>query len=343
MRLSGIVALLHFHTGGRASSGTGFGALVVGLGLAAGASAQDTITLRDGSTIRAKVVKETDSSIWVDLGSTLLELERAEIVERQREEAGEASIGVGDGEDRLYTVESGLAERSPKELAKAFGDAVVKVSTPRGLGSGFIIHPDGYAITNAHVVQGERKIRCTVWERTEHEFKRMLIEDVRIIAVNNHIDLAMIKMEHPDGKPFKTVNIQGGEELAAGQSVFAIGNPLGLERTLSRGVISTTSRSFEGLAYIQTDTQINPGNSGGPLFNDRGEVIGVTNMGIPMGEGLNFAIPARYLKDFIEHRDAFSFDAENPNSGYEYKDGPGRKRAGSPPQLDDETKVDQDG
>ena len=95
----------------------------------------------------------------------------------------------------------------------------------------------------------------------------------------------MIKMEHPDGKAFKTVNVQGAEDLAAGQSVFAIGNPLGLERTLSRGVISTTSRSFEGLAYIQTDTQINPGNSGGPLFNDRGEVIGVTNMGIPMGEG----------------------------------------------------------
>lgn len=315
--------------------------VLVGLGLGGQSLGQDTITLKDGSTIRARVVKETDSSIWVDLGSTLLELDRAEIVERLRDAGEEASAEGGD-EDRLYTVRSGLAERSPKDLAKMFGDAVVKVSTPSGLGSGFIVHPDGYAITNAHVVQGERKIRCTVWERSEHEFKRILIEDVRIIAVNNHIDLAMIKMEHPDAKAFTTVNIQGDGELAAGQDVFAIGNPLGLERTLSRGVVSTASRSFGGLAYIQTDTQINPGNSGGPLFNDRGEVIGVTNMGIPMGEGLNFAIPARYVRDFIDHREAFSFDAENPNSGYVYKDGPGRKRAGAPAQLDDETKVDDD-
>ncbi len=315
--------------------------MLVGLGLGGQSLGQDTITLKDGSTIRARVVKETDSSIWVDLGSTLLELDRAEIVERLRDAGEEASAEGGD-EDRLYTVRSGLAERSPKDLAKMFGDAVVKVSTPSGLGSGFIVHPDGYAITNAHVVQGERKIRCTVWERSEHEFKRILIEDVRIIAVNNHIDLAMIKMEHPDAKAFTTVNIQGDGELAAGQDVFAIGNPLGLERTLSRGVVSTASRSFGGLAYIQTDTQINPGNSGGPLFNDRGEVIGVTNMGIPMGEGLNFAIPARYVRDFIDHREAFSFDAENPNSGYVYKDGPGRKRAGAPAQLDDETKVDDD-
>jgi serine protease Do len=237
----------------------------------------------------------------------------------------------------LYRVIRDAPERSPKELAKKFGEAVIMVSTPSGLGSGFIIHPDGYAITNAHVIQGETRIKCTVYEQGELAFRKRIIDDVEIIAVNHHIDLALIKMTDEDGKPFPTVYIQDAEDLSAGQSVFAIGSPLGLERTLTRGVISTTQRNFEGLTYIQTNTQINPGNSGGPLFNDRGEVIGVTNMKIPLGEGLGFAIPIRYVRDFIRNRDAFAFDKNNPNSGYEYDDPPGRSRFGPPPILDDAT------
>src|SRR5690606_10267850 len=143
--------------------------------------------------------------------------------------------------------------------------------------------------------------------------------DVQIIAVNNHIDLALLKITHPDenGK-FDFAPLDKDEKLEIGQTVFAIGNPLGLERTLSQGVISTTARSFEGLSYIQTDTAINPGNSGGPLVNTRGEVIGITNMGARFAQGLNFAIPSRYVKDFIRNREAFAYDKDNPNSGYNY-------------------------
>src|SRR5262249_26573401 len=83
-----------------------------------------------------------------------------------------------------------------------------------------------------------------------------------------------------------------------------------------------TLRNFEGVTYIQTTTQINPGNSGGPLFNDRGEVIGVANMKIPLGEGLGFAIPARYLRDFLRNRDTFAYDKDNPNSRYSYTEAP---------------------
>ena len=100
-------------------------------------------------------------------------------------------------------------------------------------------------------------------------------------------------------------------------------------------MISTTQRNFEGITYIQTDTQINPGNSGGPLFNDKGEVIGVTNMKIPLGEGLNFAIPARYVRDFLRNREAFAYDKNNPNSGYSYNEPPTRANFDTPPQLDD--------
>lgn len=294
----------------------------------------DRVTLRDGTSVQAPVVKETSEALWLDLGFSVVRVPKADVAERIR---AESEIQPMSEEEmaRLFRVGGDLAERPPKELARVYGDAVIKVSTPSGLGSGFIIHPAGYAITNAHVVQGERRIKATVWERSGQELRRLNIDDVRIVAVNNHLDLAIIKLDHPEEQDFQTVVLSGDDRLAAGQGVFAIGNPLGLERTLSRGVISTTQRNFEGITYIQTDTQINPGNSGGPLFNDRGEVIGVTNMGIPFGEGLNFAIPARYLRDFIINRDAFSYDEENPNSGYNYLEPPVRTSFGPPPQLDD--------
>ena len=99
--------------------------------------------------------------------------------------------------------------------------------------------------------------------------------------------------------------------------------------------MSNRRRNFEGLTYIQTTTQINPGNSGGPLFNDRGEVIGVTNMGIPAGEGLNFAIPVTFVKNFLDEWEAFAYDRNNPNSGYRYLEAPPRREAGAPPAVEE--------
>jgi len=296
-------------------------------------AAGDEIRLSDGRTLVGPILKESEKTVWLDVGFTVIEIPKSEIESIVRHEVQEVELEEGG----LFAVATTLVEREPKEQAKRFGEAVIMVSTPSGLGSGFIIHPDGYAITNAHVIQGETNIRCTMYEQGELEFRRIVIKDVEIIAVNNHLDLALIKMEHPDGNPFPTVYVQGTEDLITGQEVFAIGSPLGLERTLSTGVIATTQRSFEGLTYIQTTAQINPGNSGGPLFNRNGEVIGVTNMKIPFGEGLGFAIPARYVRDFIRNRDAFAYDKENPNSGYSYNEPPERLRPGPPPQLDDET------
>ena len=123
--------------------------------------------------------------------------------------------------------------------------------------------------------------------------------------------------------------------MNAGDAVFAVGNPLGLERTVTQGIVSSRSRNLQGQLYLQTDTAINPGNSGGPLFNQRGEVIGVTSRGAraDMADNLGFAIPVGYVKDFLRHREAFSFDKTNPNSGYRYLDPPRRLRAGPPKGL----------
>jgi serine protease Do len=297
--------------------------------------AVDQVTLQDGRTVSAPILKETAEKVWLDMGFTVLEVPRSQIDAIARAKADAQAVDASKSD--LFQVAINLSERAPKELARKYGEAVIMVSTPSGLGSGFIIHPDGYAITNAHVIQGETKIKCTVFEQRELDFRRREIQDVEIIAVNNQLDLALIKLKHPDNKPFPTVYVQGTEDLQAGQEVFAIGAPLGLERTLSQGVIATTQRNFEGMTYIQTTAQINPGNSGGPLFNTKGEVIGVTNMKIPFGEGLGFAIPARYVRDFIRNRDAFAYDKSNPNSGYNYGAPPPRTKVGPPPALDDAT------
>lgn len=299
----------------------------------------DTVTLTNGRTLEGTVIKRTDQRLWLDIGPTVVELSVETIETVEITEAGEE---VEVRRASLYRVAENLPELPPRDHAKRIGPAVIKVSTPSGLGSGVIINPEGYAITNAHVVQGETALKATVWlPQPDGTLKREIIDDIELLAVNNHLDLALIRMQHPDDADFIFAPLELEESIEAGQSVFAIGNPLGLERTLSQGVVSTTQRDFDGLTYIQTDAAINPGNSGGPLFNSHGEVIGITNMGILGGEALGFAIPARYVKDFIRNREAFAYDKENPNSGYNYQTPPPRKRFGPPPQLQDGTAAEE--
>ena len=298
-----------------------------------GLSSADTVRLKSGASVDGTVLKRTERRIWIDVGADVLSFSMDDVASV---DSTSAAANVETRQDTLFSTASGLAELPPREQAKILGPAVIKVSTPGGLGSGVVLSRDGYAITNAHVVQGETNLRATVWfAQADGTLKRTDIDDVELVALNNHIDLALIKLKHPEGKDFLFAPVQDAEKLEIGQNVFAIGNPLGLERTLTQGVISTTQRNFDGLTYIQTDTPINPGNSGGPLFNTKGEVIGITNMGIRGGEALGFAIPARYVKDFIRNREAFAYDRNNPNSGHNYQKPPSRQREGAPPSLKD--------
>jgi len=314
--------------------------ILLGLFMLTGSTNADVIVLDNGRKIEGTILKRTTESIWVDLGFTVVEVPRDQIESiTESDESDTTEDTVKD----LYYIAEDLPERSPEEHDKRIGHCIVKVSTPSGLGSGFIINPNGYIITNAHVIQNETKIKCTVWfPQPDGSDKRETIEDIEIIAVNSYVDLALIKVEHPEeGRQFDYVYVQDDDNNAVGEEVFAIGNPIGLERSLSRGVISTARRNQDGIGYIQTTTEINPGNSGGPLFNSRGEVIGVTNMGYTFYEGLNFAIPARHVRDFIKGREAFAYDKENPNSGYVYHEPPNRKKLGTAPQLEDESGTNQ--
>jgi serine protease Do len=295
-------------------------AATVGFALVTASVRADSVKLKSGAALDGKVVKQNEKSVWLDVGPSVVEFSMDDVASVQM---ADAAVEVATDSDSLFHTASKLREMSPKEQAKRIGPAVIKVSTPGGLGSGVFISDDGYAITNAHVVQGETNLRATVWfPQADGTLKRVVIEDVKIIAVNNHVDLALLKIKHPDGETFTFAPLELDEKLDIGQTVFAIGNPLGLERTLT---------------YIQTDAAINPGNSGGPLFNTKGEVIGITNMGIMGGESLGFAIPTRYVKDFIRNREAFTFDKDNPNSGHNYEQPPPRRNFESAPQLKDGT------
>ena len=304
---------------------------VLGLMCCAVPALGDVVVLNDGKRLEGSVLKQNDTTLWLDIGPMVIQLDNNDVKDIEQAQDGDEVKVVR--ESLYHTVEE-PRELSAKLQAQRVSPSVIKVRTPGGLGSGVVINEEGYAITNAHVIQGEQNLRAIIWvPQADGTKKRTTVEDVEIIAVNNHIDLALLKMNHPNDDPFPYSPIESWEGIMVWQPVFAIGNPLNMEQTMTEGVISTTQRNFDGLTYIQTDTPINPGNSGGPLFNTKGEVIGITNMGIPSGDNLGFAIPARYVKDFIRNREAFAYDAMNPNAGHNYQKPPVRKAQGTPPQL----------
>jgi len=294
----------------------------------------EVIHLNGGQTISATVLREYPDRVVVDLGYDLLAIPRKNIrkIEKQTEPSDPARAV--QQTDHLYST-ARLPEASIQSLAKRFGEGVVLVSTPSGLGSGFFITAQGHVVSNFHVIEDETRIAITVFRKIGQEFKREKFEDVEIVATNPFLDLALLKINLEDRGYVPTVTfLDTDDALSDGDAVFAIGNPLGLERSVSQGIVARRNRMSEGLIYIQTTTQINPGNSGGPLFNTRGEVIGVTNMKIPAGEGLGFAIPTRYVIDFLRNRDAFAYNSESSTAGYRYLQPPSRQDPAPPPGLE---------
>jgi serine protease Do len=218
-----------------------------------------------------------------------------------------------------------LPSRTVRDLVNQIGEAVVQVRTPSGLGSGFIINEDGFLMTNFHVIEGETQISVEVYHQAaDGVLERKTYKQIRIIAMNKFEDLTLLKIEDKDIPKFKYVLMGNADGLAVGERVFAIGSPLGLERTVTEGILSTKTRQLGGELYLQTTAQINPGNSGGPLFDMSGEVIGITNMKITFGEGLGFAIPVEAVKFFLDHRDAFAYSNDNPSNAYRYLEPPSR-------------------
>jgi serine protease Do len=290
----------------------------------------ETVVLKGGQRVSGEVLREFPDHVVVDLGFDLLSIPREEIqgIDADQPADTQPAACVQATADLYSTAR--LPVDGVKQLTARFGEGVVLVSVPGALGSGFFISEHGHVITNFHVIEGETRIAVTVFRKVGDEFKREKFEDVDIIATNPVVDVALLRVNLPaDYKPV-LVYLAAEDDVRDGDAVFAIGNPLGLERSVSQGIVSKHNRAEEGMVYIQTTAQINPGNSGGPLFNNRGEVIGVNTWKIMDTEGIGFAIPIRYVLDFLRNRDAFAYNSETSTAGYRYMQPASRRKLESP-------------
>ena len=284
------------------------------------AGGRTLIVLKNGDRLSGEVLKEKADSIVLDLGFTVLTVPVEDIQER-RLESQAAEVQLEGGPDRIYTEVDPRAqpERPVKALADELGGSVAVVQTPAALGSCFAIDERGYFVTNCHVIQGEQEISIKLFRKGMAGSDTLKIDNVQIVAMSPFMDLALLKAAIPPDVRLRPLPLGFSDSIQNGQTVFAIGSPLGLERTISQGIVSARRRSFEGQPFLQMTAALNPGNSGGPLFDLRGEVIGVTSMKAGLfSEGLGFAIPVDTLKSFLRDRDVYAFDKDNPNNGYRY-------------------------
>lgn len=189
----------------------------------------------------------------------------------------------------------GPPEESPfgDFFRRFFGDIPDREVKRQSLGSGFIIDKEGYIITNNHVVEKAEEIKVKLSEGKEYQ--------ARVVGRDPKTDLALIKISSPF-KDLPTLPLGDSDKVKVGEWVLAIGNPFGLEHTVTQGIISATGRVIGAGPYdnfLQTDAAINPGNSGGPLINMKGEVIGINTAIIATGQGIGFAIPSNMAREIV--------------------------------------------
>ena len=194
------------------------------------------------------------------------------------------------------------------------GETSLVVGRQRSTGSGFVIDPDGYIMTNAHVVSGARRVQVVLpagdadGTLATALTGKSTIVPARIVGITTELDLALLKV---DDLKLPALPLATYSQVRQGETVFAFGSPIGLRNSLTHGLVSAVARQVDPdspLIYIQTDAPINPGNSGGPLVNIRGEVVGVNTFIVSQSggsDGLGFAVPSatartvfRQLKQF---------------------------------------------
>jgi S1-C subfamily serine protease len=173
------------------------------------------------------------------------------------------------------------------------------LTVPRGAGTGFVWDAKGYIVTNFHVIEGARQIMITLQDQSSWPAK--------VVGLAPETDLAVLKIEAPD-QQLQALPMGDSTKLSVGRKVLAIGNPFGLDATLTTGVVSAVGREIKApnqrtiRNVIQTDAAINPGNSGGPLLNSSGQLVGVNTMIYsPSGAsaGIGFAIPVNTVKEIV--------------------------------------------
>jgi len=186
-----------------------------------------------------------------------------------------------------------------KDFRRFFGDEFERFFPPtpqfrtRSLGSGFIVDKEGYILTNNHVIEGAEDIKIRLYNGRTF--------DAKVVGRDPRSDIALLKI-NPRGEDLPVAKLGDSDKLRVGDWVIAIGNPFGLEHTVTAGIVSAKGRVI-GMGpfddFIQTDASINPGNSGGPLFNLQGEVVGINTAIVAGGQGIGFAIPINMAKNLL--------------------------------------------
>src|SRR5437867_5298854 len=196
---------------------------------------------------------------------------------------------------------AGAPEENPERFREFFGDEFYDRyfrrrprEDARATGSGVLVDPKGYILTNNHVIENAQDIIVRLSDQRKFTAK--------LVGRDPKTDIAVLKVDSP--RPLPAAEIGDSDHLRVGQWAIAIGNPFGLDRTVTVGIISATARTRVGVAtyesFIQTDASINPGNSGGPLLNLDGKVIGVNTAIVAAGQGIGFSIPINEAKDVMQ-------------------------------------------
>ncbi len=220
---------------------------------------------------------QTDTQSQINILTENLIQTQASIEERQEALQEELSLlKASAGEDF-----SGIIEDAIK--------SVVTIRTDISQGTGFIIDSEGYIVTNYHVMKNVGSAGIYTYDGERHQ--------VNLVGYNPNFDIALLKISGD----YDSLKLADSDDVQIGERVIAIGNPLGLQFSVSGGIVSNIHQiGPAGInAYIQTDAALNPGNSGGPLINKQGKVIGINNFKIKETEGMGFALEANYIKDTV--------------------------------------------
>jgi serine protease Do len=315
------------------------GTVMACLAWAGSTHAAHYVLLKSGSELTGDLLKETPQQVYLDIGTDVLTIPRDDIQAMRdlasvEEETTSSSLRLPRAEHNEETgglrfLLGPLSTQSNRTRAQIIDDAkqgIILVTNPGGSGSGFLINLEGDIVTNYHVVRNEKYHTVTFFVRRGKNIERKKIEDVELKALNPLNDLAILRVDpkklEEEGIPMRPLPLAKPNSLEPGDPVLAIGNPgMGsqiLEQSVSEGIVSSTSRNFNDLLYIQTTAAVNPGNSGGPMLNPQGEVVGVVTLKAIFQEGIAFASPIRYLRDFLDNQKAYAYDAANENKGYRY-------------------------
>lgn len=206
------------------------------------------------------------------------------------EELNSLGSQVGSIDKEISTLKTSISEDFSSIIEDSV-KSVVTIRTDISQGTGFIIHEQGYVVTNAHIIKGASAATAITYDGKMHQ--------VLLVGTDEAMDITLLKIEGD----YTPLEFADSDDVQVGEKVIAIGNPLGLQFSVSEGIVSAVHR--RGIndieAYIQTDAALNPGNSGGPLINKQGEVIGINNFKVGGGENLGFALESNYIRETVNN------------------------------------------